>query len=168
MRNENHKKHHFKLFARSRLVASVCSLPTDHTQEVRPDFDSACKLRDRQTWTCETLQLEHLNNIIRTCSVTASTISGLLKWICYLSLKKKVSPLICAIASKTTGSLQMSIGVTGPRVGDGPFVDAPVFKNVQEYFISEGRITTPTFTNKNTFFVLCVHGTCDTWYWVSP
>jgi len=33
-------------------------------------------------------------------------------------LKKKVSPLIWATASNTTGSLQMSIGVTGPSVGD--------------------------------------------------
>lgn len=47
----------------------------------------------------------------------------------YLSLKKKVSPLICATASKTTGSLQMSIGVTGPWVGGrGLPVGTPVFK----------------------------------------
>ena len=35
----------------------------------------------------------------------------------YLSLKKKVSPLIWATASNTTGSEQMSMGVTGPWVG---------------------------------------------------
>ena len=39
------------------------------------------------------------------------------KGLSYLSLKKKVSPLIWATASNTTGSEQMSMGVTGPWVG---------------------------------------------------
>lgn len=47
----------------------------------------------------------------------------------YLSLKKKVSPLICATASKITGSVQMSIGVTGPWVGGkGLSVGTPVVR----------------------------------------
>lgn len=45
----------------------------------------------------------------------------------YLSLKKKVSPLIWATASKTIASLQMSMGVTGPWVGGkGLSVGTPV------------------------------------------
>lgn len=68
----------------------------------------------------------------------------------YLSLKKKVSPLICATASKTTGSLQMSIGVTGPWVGGrGLPVGTPVFKeftNVFRHTQSKSIYLFPTLT----------------------
>lgn len=40
-------------------------------------------------------------------------------YLTYLSLKKNVSPLICATPSNTMSCLQSS-GVTGPRVGCGP------------------------------------------------
>ena len=63
------------------------------------------------------LDMTRWNRFIPTLNVTFD----------YLSLKKKVSPLICATASKTTGSVQMSIGVTGPWVGGkGLSVGIPV------------------------------------------
>lgn len=75
---------------------------------------------------------------IYTCwRVQVKTISGLycLIWFDYLSLKKKVSPLICATASKIIGSLQMSIGVTGPWVGGkGLSVGTPVYKRFTRMF----------------------------------
>lgn len=105
--------------------------------------------------TIKTLQLAYPNNMVKnldcgwihttssslypmsecgTCTfpwslVRVKTIEGLFVWFDYLSLKKKVSPLICATASKITGSLQMSIGVTGPWVGGkGLSVGTPVYK----------------------------------------
>lgn len=45
----------------------------------------------------------------------------------YLSLKKKISPLICAIASNMMFSLHISMGVTGASVGGrGLSVGTPV------------------------------------------
>lgn len=112
-------------------------------------------------------------NNIRTCCLI---------WFDYLSLKKKVSPLICATASKITGSLQMSIGVTGPWVGGkGLPVGTPVCKKFARILNHWGsnctlkvHLSFLASHKKNTFFFVLVLGlirvreTSPTWHFISP